>query len=72
MSEYIQDIKAQKEIEAKDGNKYTLYWYELTSGDTVTSFTKYKVGDRVEHFWSKKYDAPRIRLYKERRKNEQQ
>jgi len=67
LSEYINQIKAQKEIVAKDGNSYMLYWYELTSGDTVTSFTKFKIGARVEHFWSKKYDAPRIRLYKEKR-----
>lgn len=69
MPEYINKIKEKKEIVAKDGNSYTLYWYELTSGDTVTSFTKFEVGTRVEHFWSKKYDAPRIRLYKERRKS---
>lgn len=71
MSEYIKALKDQKQVKAKDGNEYTLYWYELTSGDTVTSFTKYEINERVEHFWSKKYDAPRIRKYKEKRKNVQ-
>jgi hypothetical protein len=49
------------------GEEYALYHYTLTDGDTVTSWTEYPIGERVEHFFSVLKNRPMIRPYKAKR-----
>lgn len=46
-----------------DGSEYVIYTYQLDDGHILTSLNKLEVGQRVEHFWSKKLDREVILPY---------
>ena len=68
MSRYIEKIIKKKQHTTPDNKEITLYFYDIGHGDIVKTPQRFKVGDKVEAWFSDEWNEIRIRASKNKDK----